>query len=91
LIDEGTYTPPEPYDDLALARELALELYQQGKTNELEPEKLELLRTFLGQLDQLQAPPPAPAQAPQPAPAGAAGPQVQPAPPVQAPPQLRVA
>jgi len=63
IVDEGEYTPPEPFDDLHLAQELALEYYAQGKCNGLEPEKLEMLRTFLDQVQQLVAkatPPPMP-------------------------------
>lgn len=53
IIEESVYTPPEPYDDLELARELALEYYSQGKMNGLEEEKLELIRQFLDQVDLL--------------------------------------
>jgi hypothetical protein len=53
MVDDGIFTPPEPYDDLGLARELALQFYAQGKTNNLEEEKLELLRQFMDQLDVL--------------------------------------
>lgn len=51
MIEDGIYTPPEPYDDLGLARELALQYYAQGKCNGLEEEKLELLRNYMDQLD----------------------------------------
>lgn len=63
IVDEGVLTPPEPFDDLQLAREMALEYYQQGKSGGLEEERLELLRRFLAQVAQLQvaANPPAPA------------------------------
>lgn len=68
---DETFTPPEPYDDLGLARELALQYYAQGKTNGLEEEKLDLLRQFMDQVDVLEqktaqalAPPPG-AQVPQ--------------------------
>lgn len=50
----NTFTPPEPYDDLGLARELALQYYSQGKCNNLEEEKLDLLRQFMDQLDVLE-------------------------------------
>jgi hypothetical protein len=75
MVDEGIYTKPEPFDDLALAREMALEYYAQGKLGGLEEDRLELLRTFLRDLGDLQAkatPPPTP---------GAPGaPQAQPSP-----------
>jgi hypothetical protein len=69
IIDDGVFTPPEPYDDLGLARELALQYYAQGKKNGLEEEKLDMLRSFMDQLDILeqktaQALQPAPMQAP---------------------------
>ena len=54
IVDEGEPTPPEPFDNLALARELALEYYQRGKSQALEEERLELLRRFLGQIDALE-------------------------------------
>lgn len=67
IIDKGEFTPPEPYDDLGLARELTLQYYAQGKTNGLEEEKLDMLRQFMDQLDVLEqktaqalAPPPGP-------------------------------
>lgn len=55
MVEVGKFTPPEPFDDLAQARKLALEYYAQGKLNNLEEEKLELLRGFLTQIDALQA------------------------------------
>jgi hypothetical protein len=55
MVEEGEYTPPEPFDDLALAREMAMQYYSQGKCAMLEEEKLELLRRFMGQIDMLQA------------------------------------
>lgn len=54
IIDEGIYTVPEPYDDLALSKELALEYYSQGKCNGLEEEKLDLLRQFTDQINSMQ-------------------------------------
>jgi hypothetical protein len=54
IIEDGEFTPPEPYDDLGLARELALQFYAKGKTSGLEEEKLDLLRQFMDQLDVLE-------------------------------------
>lgn len=84
IIEDGEFTPPEPYDDLGLARELALQYYAQGKKNNLEEEKLDLLRQFMDQLDVLEQ---KTAQAMQPPPGavgpGQGGPQAVPsAPPV---------
>lgn len=53
-VPDDAFTPPEPYDDLGLARELALQYYSQGKTNGLEEQKLDLLRQFMDQLDVLE-------------------------------------
>lgn len=47
------YTAPEPYDDLSLAKELAMEYYQQGKCAGLEEQKLDLLRQFMAEVDSL--------------------------------------
>ncbi len=76
MVDEGIYTKPEPFDDLALAREMALEYYAQGKLGGLEEDRLELLRTFLRDLGDLQA-----KAAPPPTPGAPGAPQAQPAPP----------
>jgi hypothetical protein len=84
MIDSGDYTPPEPYDDLALARELALEFYQRGKFQKLEEEKLELLRTFLKQIQALEAQAAAAAQPPAQA-LPASTPQAVPEPPPMSP------
>lgn len=68
IVDDGDYTPPEPEMDLALAEELTMEYYSQGKTLGLEEDKLELLRVFrdqIGLLKQQMAPPPMPMGAPQ--------------------------
>jgi len=84
IVEEGEYTAPEPQDDLALAEELGLEYYAQGKCNGLEEEKLQLIRDFIDQTRLLvkkattphpgAMPPPAPGAMP-PAPQGAPMPQ----------------
>lgn len=53
MVEEGEFTPPEPFDDLQTARKLALEYYAQGKLNKLEEDKLDLLRKFMTQIDLL--------------------------------------
>jgi hypothetical protein len=63
IVDDGVYTPPEPYDDLNLASELGLQYYAQGKSLGLEEEKLQLLRNFMAQVNLLKQkalPPPPP-------------------------------
>lgn len=66
IVDDGEFTPPEPQDDLKLAKELALQYYSQGKCNGLEEEKLDLLRNFMDQIDVLTAKAAAAAMAPPP-------------------------
>lgn len=55
---DDDYTPPEEYDNLTRARELALQYYSEGRQNALEENKLELIRKFIAQIDALTAPPP---------------------------------
>jgi hypothetical protein len=50
IVDDGEYTPPEPFDDLQLAKEMALEHYSWGRSQGLEEERLEMLRRFLEQI-----------------------------------------
>lgn len=54
MVDDGEFTPPEPFDDLQTARKLALEYYAQGKLNNMKEDRLELLRRFMSQIDLLQ-------------------------------------
>lgn len=64
MVDDGEYQPPEPTDDLQLAKETVLEYIQRYRLLELEPEKMNLLRTFNSQVDTLitrALPSPAPA------------------------------
>jgi hypothetical protein len=77
IVDEGIMTPPDPFDNLELAREMALEHYAWGKSQGLEEERLEMLRRFIGDIDRLQAAanPPAPPPSPE------AQPQTEPQPP----------
>ncbi len=57
MIEDGKFTAPEPFDNLAKARQLALEYYSQGKLNNLAEDRLELLRNFMSQIDVLMTPP----------------------------------
>jgi hypothetical protein len=54
IVDDGEYTPPEPYFDLKRARELCLEHIVRGESDNLEPERLEMLYIFNTQLDLLE-------------------------------------
>jgi hypothetical protein len=62
MVDDGEYTPPEPTDDLQLGKELVVEYIQRFRTLDLEPERMEMLRTWSSQLDamvaRMNAPPP---------------------------------
>ena len=89
IIEDGEYTPPDPFMDLDLANELTVQyinLYSQSK---LEEEKAQQLRDFFSQiqgLKQAAMPPPIPPQGP--AAAAATGQQGNvPNPTVVAPPQ----
>jgi hypothetical protein len=78
IVDKGEYVAPEPFDDLTLAREMALEYYEQGKSSGLDEERLEMLRRFMSQIQELVQPsnPALPPQEPQ-----GAAPQAAAAPP----------
>lgn len=51
IIDDGEYAPPEPTDDLQLAKEMVLEYIQKYRALGLEEEKLDMLRAFNAQCD----------------------------------------
>ncbi len=66
IIDEGDYAPPEPTDDLKLGKEMVVEYIQRYRLLGLETEKLDLLRRWNSQVDELikrTLPPPMPAAA----------------------------
>ena len=82
------YTAPSPEDDLVLAAQLCQQYLNEGRTNELPEERLDLLRTFAQQLQALneEANPPAPPPMPgAPGAPGAGVPQGQAAPPPVSP------
>lgn len=61
MCDEGEYAPPEPTDDLSLAMEMVVEYINRGRSQNLEEDRMDLLRTYKVQLEtlmQLGAPPP---------------------------------
>lgn len=83
MVDEGEYSPPEPWFDPRRARELALQYVLRGETQDLADERLEMLHTFLSQLDVLEQGAAAVAAANAPPQASGAIPQAQPAQPPQ--------
>lgn len=54
MLYDGVYTAPEPFDDLSLAREMALQYYAWGKQSSVPEKHLELIRTFLDQITVLE-------------------------------------
>jgi hypothetical protein len=68
MVDDGTYTAPEPFDDLQLAHKTALRYYQRGKVQRLSESRLDLLRQFIADVVELIGKAaPAPANGPAPA------------------------
>lgn len=53
IVDDGEFTPPESFDNLAEGRQLALQYYALGRSAGLEPERLQMLRDFMEQIDQI--------------------------------------
>lgn len=82
IVEDGKYTPPDPFMDLQLANDLSVQYYNLYASAKLEEEKQEMLRNFFSQVQSIKqaAVPPAPPQAPP-----QQAPQV-PAPSVGAPP-----
>jgi hypothetical protein len=53
LEEDGEYESPEPYYDLALAKTIALQYYNYAALNNCPEDRLELLRRFMSQIDDL--------------------------------------
>jgi hypothetical protein len=53
IVDDGEYTPPDQYMDLAVAQQLAMQYYNQYSNQGLELERLDMITQFMTQLDQL--------------------------------------
>jgi len=83
IVDEGDYTSPDPLDDLQLSKQLCLEYYAKGKFNNLREDRLELLRRYLEQINEIEQAmmPPAPMPLPMP---GATGEPIAPPMPMPA-------
>jgi hypothetical protein len=54
IIESGNYTPPDPFMDLQLANDLAVQYYNLYSSAKLEEEKCELIRTFFSQVQMLK-------------------------------------
>lgn len=86
IIEDGTYTPPDPFMDLQLANDIVVQYYNLYSKAKLEEDRVQMLRDFFDQIQDLKAAatPPAPPAMPgspsgQPgAPQGAAAPQALP-------------
>jgi len=69
ILDNEEYTPPEPFYDLVLAKQMLLDYYNYGKLHNASEESLAMLQQFNTQIDDLTGanqPPAPPMQAAQP-------------------------
>lgn len=53
ILDKDIYRSPEPYYDLTLAKQLAIEYYNYADLNNCPEPKLEMLRQFMNQIDDI--------------------------------------
>jgi hypothetical protein len=63
MLFDGKYKPPEQFNDLTLAKQLALQYYNRAQLMGCPDKKLKLVRKYLSQIDDLtnvNAPPPMP-------------------------------
>jgi hypothetical protein len=63
IVEEGKYTPPDPFTNLQLASKLCTEYYNLYSTTNLEESKLQMLRDYFSQINllvQAATPPPPP-------------------------------
>lgn len=62
IVEDGEYTPPDPFMDLQLANDLVVQYYNLYTSAKLEEEKAEMLRNFFSQIQALMqaAQPPMP-------------------------------
>jgi len=59
MVNEGEYTSPEPFMDLAYCVQYTQTVYNKAKLDNVPEENLELLRRFMEQAQYMAAPPPA--------------------------------
>lgn len=81
IVEEGTYTPPDPFLDLDLANELTVQYINLYGSAKLEEEKMQQLRDFFTQIQALKQA----AQPPMPPPGAPIPPQAQAEPQPQSP------
>lgn len=86
ILEDGEYHSPEPFQDLALGQKMFTEAYLKGQRLGVEPAKLNLLRVWITQATNLNAPPPPPPQPMPPPPMGMPPPGMDPSQPPVAPP-----
>ncbi len=89
IVEDGLYTPPDPFMDLTLATELTTKYINLYSGAKLEEDKAQMLRDFFSQIQAIkeaamppQAPPGAPGSSPAPMPGSNAPQAVPTAPPV---------
>jgi hypothetical protein len=70
IVEDGNYTPPDPFMDLQLANDLCVQYYNLYAAAKLEESRCQMLRDFFSQVQTLkqQAQPPAPMMSGQPSP-----------------------
>ncbi len=56
IVDDGEFSPPDQFMEPGLARQLALQYYNQYVNQGMEDDKLQMLVDFMNQLDVLTAP-----------------------------------
>jgi len=64
MIDTGTYQPPEPFMNLPLAQKITQQTYLRARCDNLSEDRLELLREFMADIQELLNPAPDPSAAP---------------------------
>lgn len=55
ILDDGFYEPPWPQMDLKLARKMATEALMRARIDKVEESKMEMLRMWIGDIDDMQA------------------------------------
>ncbi|HPT62155.1 MAG TPA: hypothetical protein PLN81_11280 [Bacillota bacterium] len=55
IVDEGKFSPPDPFMDISLAEQLTTQYYNLYEPAKLDEERLEMLRQFFTQIQALKA------------------------------------